>query len=183
MSSTRKPGRPRVATDHALIREMRADGQTYQAVGDAVGVSRERIRQILSIYDANGPRCLDCGAATVHSRYCPTHLALRAEAVARKKAVRKAARAVSRKPAWRAASLCVDCGGIRQEGRVRCEPCRLKSNQYQRDRRKRFLASGFCSRCGRERDEKPLTLCGSCRRVTSGYLRAHRQRQRPGGAP
>lgn len=55
-----------------LIANWRREGYSLQEIGDKVGVTRERIRQILNRYSANLKSCLVCGKQiSVTRRYCP----------------------------------------------------------------------------------------------------------------
>lgn len=59
-------------TYDGLIAQWRGEGYTLQEIGNRVGVTRERIRQILNKYFGNPKYCLMCGKRIpADRRYCP----------------------------------------------------------------------------------------------------------------
>lgn len=87
---------------------------------------------------------------------------------------------------WRAAGLCTNCGGERDDEHMRCSACREKLNARAREsqtcnnwikaRRKRRIAAGLCPVCG-----VPVTgdyvECKACRDRACDYMRAMRRRK------
>ena len=64
---------------------------------------------------------------------------------------------------WRQEGACLSCGGVRAEGKMRCEKCLAEMAAYQRERRKMFSALGRCSHCGAKLTEPGYAKCAKCR--------------------